>query len=48
MYIDKCWYGTQEQKEVPVWCTGIYRPISSTECKEAVMDQSPGETDENN
>jgi hypothetical protein len=25
---DKCRYEIQEQKEVPVWCTGIYRPIS--------------------
>jgi hypothetical protein len=30
VYINKCWYGIQEQKEVPVWYVGIYRPISST------------------
>jgi hypothetical protein len=30
VYIDKCRYEIQEQKEVPVWYTGIYRPISST------------------
>jgi hypothetical protein len=29
--IGKCRYQIQKQKEVPVWCTGIYRPISSTE-----------------
>jgi hypothetical protein len=27
---DKCRHEIQEQKEVPVWYTGIYRPISST------------------
>jgi hypothetical protein len=27
---DKCRHEIQEQKEVLVWCTGIYRPISST------------------
>jgi hypothetical protein len=31
VYIDKCRYEIQEQKEVPVWYTGIERPISSTE-----------------
>jgi hypothetical protein len=30
VYVDKCRYEVQEQKEVPVWYTGIYRPISST------------------
>jgi hypothetical protein len=30
VYTDKCRYEIQEQKEVPVWYTGIYRPISST------------------
>jgi hypothetical protein len=30
VYIDKCQYEIQEQKEVPVWYTGIYRPISRT------------------
>jgi hypothetical protein len=30
VYIDKCQCEIQEQKEVPVWCTGIYLPISST------------------
>jgi hypothetical protein len=30
MYVDKCRYEIQEQKEVPVWYTGIYGPISST------------------
>jgi hypothetical protein len=29
IYIDKCWY--QEQKEIPVCYTGIYRPVSNTE-----------------
>jgi hypothetical protein len=28
--IDKCRYEIQEQKEVSVWYTVIYRPISST------------------
>jgi hypothetical protein len=31
IYIDKHRYEIEEQKEVPVWCTGIYRPISSTD-----------------
>jgi hypothetical protein len=26
----RCQYEIQEQKEVPVWYTGIYRPILST------------------
>jgi len=30
VYIRKFRYEVQEQKEVPVWYTGIYRPISST------------------
>jgi hypothetical protein len=30
LYTDKCRYEIQEQREVPVWYTGIYRPISST------------------
>jgi hypothetical protein len=30
VYVDKFRYEIQEQKEVPVWYTGIYRPISST------------------
>jgi hypothetical protein len=36
LYIYKCRYETKEQKEVPIWYTGIYRPISSTayDCKE--------------
>jgi hypothetical protein len=29
-YIDKCRYEIQEQTEVPVWYTVIYRLISST------------------
>jgi hypothetical protein len=29
-HVDKCRYEIQEYKEVPVWYTGIYRPISST------------------
>jgi hypothetical protein len=29
-HIDNCRYEIQEQKKVPVWHTGIYRPISST------------------
>jgi hypothetical protein len=29
-YIYKCRYEIKEQKEVPVWYTDIYRPISST------------------
>jgi hypothetical protein len=28
IYIDKCRYEIQEYKEVPVWCTGMYWPIS--------------------
>jgi hypothetical protein len=31
VYIKKCRYEIEEQKEVPVWYTGIYRPISSTD-----------------
>jgi hypothetical protein len=30
MYIDKYRYKIQEQKEVPVWYTGMYRSIYST------------------
>jgi hypothetical protein len=30
-YTDKCWYYVQKQKEVPVWYTGIYQPISGTD-----------------
>jgi hypothetical protein len=30
IHIDKCRYEIQEQKEVPVWYTGIYQLISST------------------
>jgi hypothetical protein len=30
VYIDKCRYSIQEQKEVTVRYTGTYRPISST------------------
>jgi hypothetical protein len=30
VYIDKCPYEIQEQKEAPVWYTVVYRPISST------------------
>jgi hypothetical protein len=29
--IDKCRYEIQEQKEVPLWYTGIYQFISSTD-----------------
>jgi hypothetical protein len=29
VYIDKCQYEIQEQKEAPVWYTVVYRPISS-------------------
>jgi hypothetical protein len=32
-YIGKCLYEILEQKEVLVWHTGIYRPISSTATK---------------
>jgi hypothetical protein len=28
VYIEKCRYYIQKQKEVPVWFFGIYRPIS--------------------
>jgi hypothetical protein len=31
VYIDNCRYEIQEQKEVPVWCNGIYRSISRTD-----------------
>jgi hypothetical protein len=31
IHIGKCRYQIKKQKEVSVWCTGIYRPISSTE-----------------
>jgi hypothetical protein len=31
VYIDKCRYEIQEQKEVPVCYTGIHRSISSTD-----------------
>jgi hypothetical protein len=37
VYIDKCRYEIQEQKEVPVRYTGIYRPISSTEYKSCLI-----------
>jgi len=30
VYIERCRYEIQEQKWVPVWHTGTYRPISST------------------
>jgi hypothetical protein len=30
VYIHKCWYEIKKEKEVPVWHTGIYWPISST------------------
>jgi hypothetical protein len=30
VYIIKCRYEIQEQKEISVWCTGIYLPILST------------------
>jgi hypothetical protein len=30
IYINKSRYEIQEQKEFPVWYTGIYNPISST------------------
>jgi hypothetical protein len=30
VYIDKWWYEIQELKEVPVWYTSIYWPVSST------------------
>jgi hypothetical protein len=33
VYIDMRRYEIQEQKEVPVWYTGIYPPISSTAYK---------------
>jgi hypothetical protein len=29
---DNCRYEIQEQKELPVWYTGIYLTISSNEC----------------
>jgi hypothetical protein len=32
---NRCRYEIQEQKEVPAWYTGIYRPISRTETPEA-------------
>jgi hypothetical protein len=30
VHIEKCRYEIQELKDVPVWYTGKYRPISST------------------
>jgi hypothetical protein len=36
IYIDKCLYEVQEQKEVPVWYTGIYRSILSTGLKNRI------------
>jgi hypothetical protein len=30
VYTDKCRFEFQEQKEVLVWYTAIYRPVSST------------------
>jgi hypothetical protein len=36
VYIDKCRYEVQEQKEVPVWYTGIYRSILSTGLKNRI------------
>jgi hypothetical protein len=33
VYIDKCRYEIQEQNYVPIWYTGIYRPISTTDPK---------------
>jgi hypothetical protein len=40
VYIDKCRYEIQEQKEVPVRYTGIYRRISSTVTKPIVSYSS--------
>jgi hypothetical protein len=37
VYIGKCRYEIQEQKEVPVWYTGIYRPISSSACSSFIV-----------
>jgi hypothetical protein len=31
IYIDKFRYEIQEHKEVPIWYTGIERPISNTD-----------------
>jgi hypothetical protein len=36
---DKCWYKFQEWKEVPVWYTGIYRPILNTACVQVIPQQ---------
>jgi hypothetical protein len=36
VYIDKRWYEIQE-KIVPVWYAGIYRPISSTGARNTVQ-----------
>jgi hypothetical protein len=36
-YIDKRRYETQEQKVVPVWYSGIYRPILSTGCLQKII-----------
>jgi hypothetical protein len=38
--IDKCRYEIQEQKEVPVWYIGTYRPISSTAYSSSIQDLS--------
>jgi hypothetical protein len=37
VYVDKSRYKIQEQKEVPVWYTGIYQLISSTVPKELIL-----------
>jgi hypothetical protein len=37
LYTGTCRYEFQEQKGVPVWYTGIYRPISSTASKQFLV-----------
>jgi hypothetical protein len=37
VYIGKHRYEIQEQKEVPVWYTGTYRPISNTVVNQEVQ-----------
>jgi hypothetical protein len=31
VYIGKCRCEIQEQKEVPLWLTGVYRPVSRSD-----------------
>jgi hypothetical protein len=44
VYTDMCRYEIQEQKEVAVWCTGIYWPVSSTGAIGSLLNLQP-ETD---